>query len=210
MRDIIISTKEDFIFKKKLYDEIEIKNVIKRDIDLFIFEENILIKEFDNIKKVKEITIEKIVKDEYGDESDILIHYEYDKKKKKLYLYSMGNGSRVKKLSRYVKDIRVNPVQFYIKNIVENKIKKLLNYIIIFNLRDKVYSIYIKEGFIIKSFIKDKDKFILDNELSNLDKDVAVVIGEEEKNMISQEVKSKLNIITFEIGEIINEKLFKI
>ena len=75
MRDIIISTKEDFIFKKKLYDEIEIKNVIKRDIDLFIFEENILIKEFDNIKKVKEITIEKIVKDEYGDESDILIHY---------------------------------------------------------------------------------------------------------------------------------------
>ena len=122
----------------------------------------------------------------------------------------MGNGSRVKKLSRYVKDIRVNPVQFYIKNIVENKIKKLLNYIIIFNLRDKVYSIYIKEGFIIKSFIKDKDKFILDNELSNLDKDVAVVIGEEEKNMISQEVKSKLNIITFEIGEIINEKLFKI
>ena len=64
MRDIIISTKEDFIFKKKLYDEIEIKNVIKRDIDLFIFEENILIKEFDNIKKVKEITIEKIVKDE--------------------------------------------------------------------------------------------------------------------------------------------------
>ena len=122
----------------------------------------------------------------------------------------MGNGSRVKKLSRYVNDIRVNPVQFYIKNIVENKIKKLLNYIIIFNLRDKVYSIYIKEGFIIKSFIKDKDKFILDNELSNLDKDVAVVIGEEEKNMISQEVKSKLNIITFEIGEIINEKLFKI
>ena len=73
-----------------------------------------------------------------------------------------------------------------------------------------IYSIYIKEGFIIKSFIKDKDKFILDNELSNLDKDVAVVIGEEEKNMISQEVKSKLNIITFEIGEIINEKLFKI
>ena len=50
MRDIIISTKEDFIFKKKLYDEIEIKNVIKRDIDLFIFEENILIKEFENVK----------------------------------------------------------------------------------------------------------------------------------------------------------------
>ena len=98
MKDIIVSTKDDFIFKNKLYDEIAIKSIIKKEIDLFIFEENILIKEFENIKKDKEAIVGKIVKEEYGDENDILIHYEYDKKRKKLYLYSMGNGRKVKNI----------------------------------------------------------------------------------------------------------------
>ena len=75
MKDIIVSTKDDFIFKNKLYDEITIKNVVKKEIDLYIFEENILIKEFENIRKVKESIVSKIVKEEYGDENDILIHY---------------------------------------------------------------------------------------------------------------------------------------
>ena len=63
MKDIVISTKEDFIFKNKLYDEIAIKSVVKKEIDLFIFEENILIKEFENIKKDKEAVVEKIVRE---------------------------------------------------------------------------------------------------------------------------------------------------
>ena len=37
MKDVIVSTKDDFIFKNKLYDEITIKNVAKKEIDLFIF-----------------------------------------------------------------------------------------------------------------------------------------------------------------------------
>ena len=30
MKDIIVSTKDDFIFKNKLYDEIAIKSVVKK------------------------------------------------------------------------------------------------------------------------------------------------------------------------------------
>ena len=60
MKDIIVSTKDDFIFKNKLYDEIAIKSIVKKEIDLFIFEENILIKEFENIKKAKD-EIEKSI-----------------------------------------------------------------------------------------------------------------------------------------------------
>ena len=93
MKEIIVSTKDDFIFKNNLYDEITIKNIIKKEIDLFIFEENILIKEFENIKSAKESIIEKIVKEEYGDKNDILIHYEHDKRRKKLYLYKMGRNT---------------------------------------------------------------------------------------------------------------------
>ena len=210
MKDIIVSTKDEFIFKNKLYDEIAIKSVVKKEIDLFIFEENILIKEFENIKKDKEAVVEKIVREEFGDENDILIHYEHDKKRKKLYLYSMGNGRRVKNIINDAKDLRIKPIQFYIKEIVESKIKKLRNYIIIIELREIIYSLYIKENFIIKSFMKNKNDFILSDELNDLETGSTVIMSKEVEDIIPEEIKYKLHIIYLEIGEIINEKVFKV
>lgn len=210
MKDIIVSTKDDFIFKNKLYDEIAIKSVVKKEIDLFIFEENILIKEFENIKKDKEAVVEKIVREEFGDENDILIHYEHDKKRKKLYLYSMGNGRRVKNIINEAKDLRIKPIQFYIKELVESKVKKLRNYIIIIELREIIYSLYIKENFIIKSFMKNKNDFILSDELNDLETGSTVIMSKEVEDIIPEEIKYKLHIIYLEIGEIINEKVFKV
>ena len=210
MKDVIVSTKDDFIFKNKLYDEIAIKSVVKKEIDLFIFEENILIKEFENIKKDKEAVVEKIVREEFGDENDILIHYEHDKKRKKLYLYSMGNGRRVKNIINDAKDLRIKPIQFYIKELVESKVKKLRNYIIIIELREIIYSLYIKENFIIKSFMKNKNDFILSDELNDLETGSTVIMSKEVEDIIPEEIKYKLHIIYLEIGEIINEKVFKV
>lgn len=210
MKDVIVSTKDDFIFKNKLYDEIAIKSVVKKEIDLFIFEENILIKEFENIKKAKEAIIGKIVREEYGDENDILIHYEHDKKSKKLYLYSMGNGRKIKNIISEAKSVRIRPIQFYIKTIVESKIKKLRDYIIIMELREFIYSIYVKENFIIKSFIKNRNDFILSNELNDLEEGSVVIISKDDENIIPEKIKYKLHTISLEIGEIINEKIFKV
>ena len=207
MKDVIVSTKDDFIFKNKLYDEIAIKSVVKKEIDLFIFEENILIKEFENIKKAKEAIIGKIVREEYGDENDILIHYEHDKKSKKLYLYSMGNGRKIKNIISEAKSVRIRPIQFYIKTIVESKIKKLRDYIIIMELREFIYSIYVKENFIIKSFIKNRNDFILSNELNDLEEESVVIISKDDENIIPEKIKYKLHTISLEIGEIINEIL---
>ena len=210
MKDIIVSTKDDFIFKNKLYDEIAIKSIVKKEIDLFIFEENILIKEFENIKKAKEAIIGKIVREEDGDENDILIHYEHDKKSKKLYLYSMGNGRKIKNIISEAKSVRIRPIQFYIKTIVESKIKKLRDYIIIMELREFIYSIYVKENFIIKSFIKNRNDFILSNELNDLEEGSVVIISKDDENIIPEKIKYKLHTISLEIGEIINEKIFKV
>lgn len=210
MKDVIVSTKDDFIFKNKLYDEITIKNVAKKEIDLFIFEENILIKEFENIRKAKESIVGKIVKDEYGDENDILIHYEHDKKRKRLYLYSMGNGRKVKNLIIEAKVIEVKPIQFYIKSIVESKIKKIKDYIIIIELRELIYLMYIEENFIVKSLIINKNDFNFNNELSNIQKGAIIITSKKDEKMIPEEIKDRLHIISFEIGEIINEKIFKI
>ena len=210
MKDIIVSTKDDFIFKNKLYDEITIKNVVKKEIDLYIFEENILIKEFENIRKVKESIVSKIVKEEYGDENDILIHYEHDKKSKRLYLYSMGNGRKVKNLIVEAKAIKVKPIQFYIKSIVEGKIKKIKDYIIIIELRELIYLIHVEKNFIVKSIIKNKVDFNLHNELSNIKKGSILIISKKDEDIIPEELRDRLHIISFEIGEIINEKVFKV
>ena len=210
MKDIIVSTKDDFIFKNKLYDEIAIKSIVKKEIDLFIFEENILIKEFENIKKAKEAIIGKIVREEYGDENDILIHYEHDKKSKKLYLYSMGNGRKIKNIISEAKSVRIRPIQFYIKTIVESKIKKLRDYIIIMELREFIYSIYVKENFIIKSFIKNRNDFILSNELNDLEEGSVVIISKDDENIIPEKIKYKLHTISLEIGEIKKKKIFKV
>lgn len=210
MKDIIISTKDDFIFKNKLYDEIAIKSVVKKEMDLIIFEENILIKKFENIKKANESVVEKIVREEFGHENDILIHYEHDKKRKKLYLYSMGNGRKVKNIVNKVKVLRIKPIQFYIKTIVERKIKNLRNYIIIIELREIIYSLYIEENFIVKSFMKNKNDFILSYELNDLKNGSVVIMSKEIEDIIPEEIKYRLHIIYLEIGEIINEKIFKV
>ncbi len=210
MKDIIVSTKDDFIFKNKLYDEIAIKSVVKKEMDLFIFEENILIKRFENIKKAKEAIVEKIVREEFGDENDILIHYEHDKKRKHLYLYSMGNGRKVKNIINETKVLRIKPIQFYIKTLVERKIKKLRNYIIIIELREIIYSLYIEENFIIKSFMKNKNDFILSHELNDLENGSIVIMSKEVEDIIPEEIKYNLHIIYLEIGEVINEKIFKV
>lgn len=210
MKDIIVSTKDDFIFKNKLYDEIAIKSVVKKEMDLFIFEENILIKKFENIKKPKEAIVEKIVREEFGDENDILIHYEHDKKRKNLYLYSMGNGRKVKNIINEAKVLRIKPIQFYIKTLVERRIKKLRNYIIIIELRGIIYSLYIEENFIIKSFVKNKNDFILTHELNDLENGSIVVMSKEVEDIIPEDIKYNLHIIYLEIGEIINEKVFKV
>lgn len=210
MKDIIVSTKDDFIFKNKLYDEIAIKSVVKKEMDLFIFEENILIKKFENIKKAKEAIVEKIVREEFGDENDILIHYEHDKKRKNLYLYSMGNGRKVKNIINEAKVLRIKPIQFYIKTLVESKIKKIRNYIIIIELREIIYSLYIEDNFIIKSFVKNKNDFILSHELNDLENGSIVIMSKEIEDIIPEEIKYRLHIIYLEIGEIINEKIFKV
>lgn len=122
----------------------------------------------------------------------------------------MGNGKRVKSIINEAKVVRVKPIQFYIKRIVENKIKKLKDYIIILELREVIYLIYIKEKFIVKSFVKSKENLIITNELDMLKENDVVIASKEDEKIIPEEIKDKLNIINLEIGEIINEKIFKV
>ena len=84
MRDIVIAKKNKYIHKGKIYDDISLKKIINKEVNLYIIEENLLIKSYDGIKSVKENVICDIINDEYGVNHNVLMHYEYDKKRKKV------------------------------------------------------------------------------------------------------------------------------
>lgn len=210
MRDVIICTKDKFLFKDKSYDEIAIKKIIKKEIDLFIIEENILVKTFENINKINESVVSKIVKDEFGDRINILMHYEHDRKRKKLYLYSIGNESKVNFISKSLKELNVLPIQFYIKKIVENKVKKFNDYVIISRIRGFIYCLDIHNGFVVKSRVENGENFILNYNFDDIGVGKTIVINSSDKELIPEEFKQELNIIVLDIGGKINEKIFKV
>ena len=125
MRDIVIANKNKYIYNGKLYDDISIKRVISKEIELYVMEEDLLIKTYDEIKNDKEDIVYEIINEEYGSEKSALMHYEYDKKRKKLFLYSIGNGERIQFLCEDLNEVIILPIQFYIRDIVIKKIKKI-------------------------------------------------------------------------------------
>ena len=144
MRDIVIANKNKYIYNGKLYDDISIKRVISKEIELYVMEEDLLIKTYDEIKNDKEDIVYEIINEEYGSEKSALMHYEYDKKRKKLFLYSIGNGERIQFLCEDLNEVIILPIQFYIRDIVIKKIKKIFNYIVLIEIKEVVYYLEIK------------------------------------------------------------------
>ena len=128
MRDIVIANKNKYIHKGKIYDDISIKKIINKEVNLYIIEENLLIKSYDGIKSVKENVICDIINDEYGVNHNVLMYYEYDKKRKKLFLYSIGDVERIQFLCGGLSEVTILPIQFYIREITMKKIKKPSQY----------------------------------------------------------------------------------
>lgn len=58
--------------------------------------------------------------------------------------------------------------------------------------------------------MKNKNDFILSDELNDLETGSTVIMSKEVEDIIPEEIKYKLHIIYLEIGEIINEKVFKV
>ena len=172
MRDIVIANKNKYIYNGKLYDDISIKRVISKEIELYVMEEDLLIKTYDEIKNDKEDIVYEIINEEYGSEKSALMHYEYDKKRKKLFLYSIGNGERIQFLCEDLNEVIILPIQFYIRDIVIKKIKKIFNYIVLIEIKEVVYYLEIKNKLIVNSLIKNKEDFTNDFKFNEIKKEI--------------------------------------
>lgn len=208
MREKVVLIGNDIFYKNNFYDIVSIKNEIGEDIEFIILEEKLSIKVFNDIEKVKEEFLKEIVEEEYSQEESILTHYEYDKKNKRLFLYSIGNGDKLISIARSAKSVTVIPIQFYIKKLIDKKKRKLKNYRCLMSIDTTIYYMKVVNNFIVENAIEDKSNLNINDEIFKGNEDL--VINTTIMKSISKDIRHIDNITILDIGEVIGEKILQV
>lgn len=208
MREKVVLIGNDIFYKNNFYDIVSIKNEIGEDIEFIILEEKLSIKVFNDIEKVKEEFLKEIVEEEYSQEESILTHYEYDKKNKRLFLYSIGNGDKLISIARSAKSVTVIPIQFYIKKLIDKKKRKLKNYRCLMSIDTTIYYMKVVNNFIVENAIEGKSNLNINDEIFKGNEDL--VINTTIMKSISEDIRHIDNITILDIGEVIGEKILQV
>ncbi|MGL4569707.1 MAG: hypothetical protein ACRCVJ_01420 [Clostridium sp.] len=140
------------------------KDIIKRKFGNFlILEEEIYITEVDFIRyKEIEEYIEKEIKKEFNT-SDYLFHYVVYKKEKKGVIYAIKGGNKINHLLKFIKKIKVTPIQFKLIKLIRKKIKNdTFNALI--DVEGKFYYLEVVCGILRHNrIIEDKTQFESEN-----------------------------------------------
>lgn len=214
MKSIVGVEKSGYIYKGEVYehkDNMKLNAKLGGDREVVILGEVLLIKIY-NFKE-SETLIEKFIEEnitkDFLSGEDLLFHYEYVKSKNKIYVYSIKKGVEVEKITVGAKKLEIVPVQFKIKELVNNKLKKCRSFISIAKIRGVYYLINVEDGYIINGLVNENidNIFIEIPKYVNVNKEIVIdiTITIEENN----EVEELKNIQYLKIGEIINEKLLK-
>ncbi|VYU62675.1 hypothetical protein [Clostridium tertium] len=204
--------KDNYIYKGNEYK----KNNCKELVDKLLNKRNIvflsqilLIKKYSlNSNKVKiEDFIEKKIDEDFSDIENFLFNYEYNKKDRIVYLYSIRNNN-VGLLCNNTKELTVDSIQFYIKNKVIRKNKNLKNSIIVFKINSIFHMILLKEGYIENSIIVTNKEEIYEN--IKLLNDVNILIIDNTVNEeLSLGLSESFKVYSINLVEGIYEKIYK-
>lgn len=151
---IITINKNKYMYNGENKHLKDIINKVKKNkkANFIILDEELYIKEYYTIKKteVKNI-INNEVKNEFNND-DYLIHFDIDRKNNKTFIYAIKGGNKIDPFIRYVRKIKVNPIQFILIKFLKEKIKKR-DFKSLVDVNGKYYFIKVSNGFIIKSSI---------------------------------------------------------
>lgn len=207
----IVVKRDGYIFEGEHYEKVPRKLSEKR---LVIIEEKRLLAKVSTVdeqltqKTINEY-VDELIKNQISEDRDLLFDYLYDKKKNKLYIYAIKSGSEVKRLLSGARKAKVVPVQYMIKDIVQRNKKTLVNYICIAKIREYVYFIKVKDGYIVSTDVGDIDEKLeiyLNIELS---REESIILDKRLKDKIQKyniDVKDEDYI---DIGELVNARISK-
>ncbi|GAA0075944.1 hypothetical protein UT300005_03220 [Clostridium sp. CTA-5] len=181
-KSVLTIKKEFFIYNKKeyLFNEFrDIKNLLSKNREFIIMQEELYARHFSESIRGKHIYefIETKLNNEFNKNNDILYHYEYDKNKKVISIYSIKGGKRLEILSEEANNILIKPIQFILKDIMIDLFKdKNLNLKFIMLIDGMYYYVSLKQGKIYENFV-EKELEVLLNRLKNIE--VKQILNEE-------------------------------
>lgn len=153
MNNIIIE-KNNYVYKNKIYEYSEIESLINKcgkNIRIIVLEENLLIKIYEKVASNTGKDIEKNILDNLIIDEDTLLDYFFDKKLKKLYIYSIKQGIKVSKISTKANKIKIEPIQYVLKGVIKKKFKFKKDYKALIKINNYLYFISVESEKLVSS-----------------------------------------------------------
>ena len=151
--------KDKLYFKNIEYDYNTFKTLLET-IDkkrrITIYSEKIFIKKYRYPEEKIKIDkyIDSKVTEDFSDKSNLLFHYEIERNKRYIYVYSIRNDN-IKILFEGAKDLIIEPIQFKVRKSVLKKIRKHKNILVFYKIRRLNHLINLEDGFIIDALITE-------------------------------------------------------
>lgn len=213
MKQLLLLNEDKYIFKSGEYGDKEVDQLIKKlgkSIKIILLNNNIFIQCFKDI----DINGEKYIEDQYisriAFDDDTLIHYDYLKKYKTLYIYSINDIGNITKLIPNIINLKIVPIQFIIHKYVKRKIKNTLFFTIIAVIKDNIHIIHCENGVIVSCEILALEEFVQKNRIYEKCYDKQIVVDKKIIDFIPKDKKTIEGITILDIGGYLNDKVFKI
>lgn len=150
----VIIEKNKYMHKGKIYEDKEIECLIKKcgkNIRVVILAENPLIKVCENIDLKNRKDVEINILNNLIIDDDTLVDYIVDKKLKKLYIYSIKQGVKARKVLTKANKIVVEPIQYVLISIIKKRFKVKGDYKALVKINNYLYLIHIENGKLVYS-----------------------------------------------------------
>lgn len=213
MKQLLLLNEDKYIFKSGEYGDKEVDQLIKklgRSIKIILLNNNIFIQCFKDVNTNEEKCIEDQYISRIAFDDDTLIHYDYIKKHKTLYIYSINDVGSIGKLIPNIINLKIVPIQFIIHNYVKRKIKNNIIFTIIAIIKDNIHIIDCENGVIVSCEILALEEFVQKNIVYEKCCDKQIVVDKEIIDFIPKAKKAVEGITILDIGGYLNGKVFKI
>ncbi|AOR23922.1 hypothetical protein [Clostridium taeniosporum] len=221
-KSILIVKKNSFIYKQKeyLFEQFEeVEKLMSKNREFIIVEEELYSKHFtENIKKSHIYAyIEYKLSKEFHKNNDILYHYQYDRKKSLISIYSIKGGNRLEALSKGSNNIEVIPIQFLIKEIITEILEKnKSDFSCIVYFYGFYYYLELEDNNFHRTFVEN-DLDILINRINSFGrvdngKENIFYIDRNIKNkeiITLNDVNKKIKLININCEDLLYEKIYK-
>lgn len=189
------------------YDAVrDILNLNQSDIKIIILEEELYAKHFrKEIKRSKlQFFVNNIINNDFIQNGDIL--YDFDMKNNLVAIYSIKGAKRVEALTENAVNLEIIPIQFIVKDIMFKYLKNIyLTCNILIKFREFYYYVRLKDGLFLCGFVENNENRILEK-IYNDENSGEIYI---DISVNSKELENKYTVVKINIGDLINEKIYK-